>query len=73
MINHVGGRKIVVGIVVASVAALCLILAAFLLVTGTLIFAPWSVARSLDVGSMHVNHFVTVATALLALKRSLPI
>lgn len=70
MINHADGRKTVVGIAVASVAALCRILATFLLVIGTLICAPWFVARSLDAGSIHVNHFVTVAIALLASKRS---
>ena len=69
MISLVGGRRIVEGTGAVSGAARSLILTIFSLGIGIHTLAQSHVGRSYGVGCILVNHFVTVAIALLALKQ----
>lgn len=73
VIDLVGKRRTVEGIDVVSDVALFLIQKTPSRVVGILIFVQCRVRRSLDVGSILASHFVTVVTALPALRQFSPI
>lgn len=73
VIDLAGKRRTVEGTVAVSDVALFLIQKIPSQVVGILIFVQCRVRRSLDVGSILASHFVTVVTALPALRQFSPI